>query len=60
MEDLLNNQQKIGFSGAGFTHQNRSVEHTTKMLVTIKSNMLIHYALIRTNDTLSTDFFQYK
>ena len=60
MEDMLNNQQKIRFSGAGYPYQNWAAERTTKMVVTIKNNILIHDALIRTNDTLSTDFVQCK
>ena len=41
MEDLLKKQQKILFSGAGASHQNRTAERTTNMMVTVASDILI-------------------
>ena len=35
MEELLNNQQKIKFSGAGASHQNAAPERAIKTVVTM-------------------------
>ena len=55
MEEMLKNQKKIRFSGAGATHKNGAAEHAIKMLVNMASTMLMHAALRCTEDTLSTD-----
>ena len=60
MDNLLKNQQKIGFSGAGASHQNGKEYHYINTVVTISRTMLMHAALICTNNTLSTDFDQLK
>ena len=52
---MLKNQQKIIFSGDGTSHQNGSLDRTTKTVVTTKMATLMHDALRCTNDTLSTD-----
>ena len=60
MENMLNHQTNISFNGAGALHQNVAAECTTKIVVTTASNMLMHDALICTNDTFSIDFGQWK
>ena len=57
MEDMLKKQKKIRFSGAGASHQNGAAECAIKMVVTMKSTMLMHAALICPEDTLSTDLW---
>ena len=55
MEELLNKQQKIRFSGAGASHQNGAEDRAIKTLVTMERTMLINAALRCTEYTLSTD-----
>ena len=57
MEELLNNQQKIRFSGAGASHQNGAAEHAIKKVVITARSMLIHAALRCPEDTLSSDLW---
>ena len=60
MEELLKNQRKISFSGAGASHQDGSVEHSINMLVTMASTMLIHATLICPGYKLITDLWPMK
>ena len=46
MEELLKNQQKIRFSGAGASHQNGAAERAIKTVVTMARTMLMHAELI--------------
>ena len=57
MEELLKNQQKISFSGAGASHQNGALEHAIKTVVNMARTMLMHAVLICPEDTLSTDLW---
>ena len=57
MEELLKNQQKIRFSGAGASHQNGAAERAIKTVVTMESTMLMHTALRCPEDTLSIDLW---
>ena len=57
MEDLLNNQQNIRFSGAGASQQNGAAERAIKTVVTMKRTMLMHDALRCPEETLSTDIW---
>ena len=57
MEDLLKQQKKIRFSGAGASHQNEAAERAIKTLVTMEMTMLMHAALICPEDTLSIDIW---
>ena len=57
MQELLNNQKKITFSGTGASHQNGASERAIKTLVTIERTILMHDALRFPEDTLSTDIF---
>ena len=57
MEELLKNQQKIRFSGAGASHQNGATERAIKTVVTMANTMLINAALRCPEDTLSTDIW---
>ena len=57
MEDLLNEQQKIKFRGAGTSHQNGAAERAIKTSVTMKRTMLMHIAIRCYEDTLSTDIW---
>ena len=45
MEELLKNQKKIRFSGAGASHQNGSAERAIKMVITMERTILMHTAL---------------
>ena len=45
MEELLNNQKSISFSGAGASHQNGAAERAIKTVVTMARTMLMHAAL---------------
>ena len=56
MEDLLKNQQKIRFIGAGVSHKNGSAERTINMVVTLTSAILMQSGIIRHKDTLSIRF----
>ena len=57
MEELLKNQKKIRFSGAGDSHQNRETDHAIKTVVTMESTMLMQTALNCPGDILSTDIW---
>ena len=57
MEEILKKQQKIRFSGAGASHKNGAAERAIKMVVTMTSTMLMHAALICTEDIFSTDIW---
>ena len=57
MEELLKNQKKVRFSGAGASHKNGATERSIKTVVTMASNMLMHDALICPEDTLSIDIW---
>ena len=57
MEELLNNQQNIKFSGDSGSHQVRSAERAIKTVVIVTRTMLMHAAIIFPKDTLSTDIF---
>ena len=46
MEEMLNNQQNIRFSGASASHQNVAAERAIKTVVTMARTTLIHAALI--------------
>ena len=54
MEDLLKNQKKIKFSGAGASHQNMEAESAIKTLFTMERTMLMHAALKCPEYTVST------
>ena len=60
MEELLNNQKKIRFSGYGASHKNGAAERAIKRLVIIERTMLIYSDLIYTKDILYNDFGQQK
>ena len=57
MEELLKNQQKIRFFGAGASHQNGAAERAIKTVVTMERTMLMHAVLRCPEDTLSTDLW---
>ena len=57
MEELLNKQQHIRFSGAGASHQNGVAERSIKTVVTMERTMLMQAALRCPDDTLSTDLW---
>ena len=57
MEELLNKQKKIRFSGAGASHQNGAAERAIKTVVTMARTMLMHAALRCPEETLSTDLW---
>ena len=54
MEELLNNQKKIRFSGAGASHQNEAAERSIKTLVNMARIMFMDAALRFPEDTLYT------
>ena len=56
-EELLKNQQKINFSGAGASYKNGVSERAIKAVVSMASTMLMHAALICPENTLSTDIW---
>ena len=60
MEELLKNQQKIRFSGAGASHQNGSEERSIKTVVTMASAVLMQSWMIFHKDILSIGFGQLK
>ena len=55
IEEILNNQKKIRFSGAGASNQNGAIERLIKTLVTMGKTMLIHAALKCPEENFSTD-----
>ena len=57
MEELLKNQQKISFSGAGASHKNGASERAIKTVVTMASTMLMHATLRFPEETFSTDIW---
>ena len=57
-KELLKQQQKIKFSGAGASHQNGSAERAIKTVVTMARTMFMHAALRCPEDTLSTDLWK--
>ena len=57
MEELLKNQQKIRFSGAGDSHQNGAAERAIKTVFTMARTMFMHSALRFPEDTFSTDIW---
>ena len=57
MEELLNNQQKILFSGDGASHRNGEAERAIKTVVTMARTVLMHDALRCTEDAFSTDLW---
>ena len=56
MEELLNNQQKINFSGAVSSHKNGASERDIKKVVNMASVILMQAWMICHKDTLSIDF----
>ena len=56
-EELLKNQQKISFSGAGASHQNESAERSINTVVTMESTMLMHTVIRCPEDTFPTDIW---
>ena len=57
IEELLEKQRKIRFSGAGASHQNVVAERDIKMVVTMASTTLMHAALICPEETFYTDIW---
>ena len=57
MDELLKNQQKIRFSGAGASYQNGAAERAIKTVVTMARTMLMHAAPRCPEDTLYTDLW---
>ena len=55
---MLNNNQRIKFSGAGASHQNGAADRSIKMIVTMERTTLMYATLRCPNDALSTDFDQ--
>ena len=51
----MNKQQKITFSGAGYSHQNGAAERAINTVVTMARTILIHAALRFPEDTFFTD-----
>ena len=60
MEGMFNNHKNIRLSVAVTPHQNGAADQITNMLVTMASTILMYAALICHNDTLYTDFGQWK
>ena len=60
IDNLLKKEQKIRFSGAGASHQNRVKELTIKMVVTMVRTMFMQAALRYPKDTFPTSFGQRK
>ena len=60
MEELLNNQQNVRFSGASSSYQNGAAERNIKKVFTMSSAILMQAWMIYHNDTLSIDFGQLK
>ena len=57
MEELLNKQQNIRFSGSGVSHKNGSSDRVINTVVTMARTMLMHADLRCPEDTLSTDLW---
>ena len=57
MEQLLNKQKKIRFSGAGASNKNGAADCAIKTVVTIARTMLMHTVLRFPGDTLYTDLW---
>ena len=57
MEEMLKQQQKIKFSGAGASHQNGAAERAIKTVFTMARTMLMYSALRCPEDALSTDIW---
>ena len=57
MENLLNNQKNMRFSGAGASHQNGSKDCAINTVVTMERNVLMHAALICSEDTFTTELW---
>ena len=57
MEEVLKNQQKIIFSGAGTLHQNEVAEGAIKTVVTMARMMLIRSDLRFPDNTLYTNLW---
>ena len=55
MEEMLNNQPNIKFSGDGASHKNGSSECAIKTLFTMSETVLMHSALRCPDDTFSID-----
>ena len=60
MEELLNKHNKIRFSGAGTSPQNRPADRAIKTVVNMESVILMQAWMICHKDTLSIDFDQRK
>ena len=57
MEELLKQQKKISFSGAGASHLNGEAERAINKIVTMARTMFMNIALRFPEDTLSTDLW---
>ena len=57
MEELLNQQQNIRFSGDCASHQNGAAESGIKTVVTMEKRILMHADIICPECTLSTDLW---
>ena len=55
MEELLNNHKKRSFIGYGASSKNGSEDCYIKTVTTMARTMLLHAALIFTDETLYTD-----
>ena len=60
MEELLQNQQKIKFSGSGASHKNGATERAIKTMVNMESAVLMQAWMICHKETLFIDFGQRK
>ena len=60
MEEMLNNKQKIRFSGGSASHQNGASDRAIKTVVTMESAILMQAWMICHKDTLFIDFGQRK
>ena len=57
MEELLNNNKKIIFSGAGASHKNGAPERAIKTVVTMARTMFMHTVIRCTEEKISTDLW---
>ena len=57
MEELLKNQLKKIFSGAGASHQNGAAERVIKTVVTMEMTMLMHTTLRCLEDALYSELW---
>ena len=57
MDEMLDKQKNMKFSGAGTSYQNGASERAIKTLVPMSRTMLMHTALICPEYTLSTDIW---